>query len=472
MIQCQLGRPAPPPEPDTAATSQQALGDQVNTCPPDATVAPTAAGESMLAMSSSTPVALALPTPPIPPPIQPSSPHAPPPPVAAPGHLLSRPPADSGVQMRGNELPAEWARTAPVTGQPPLGYSGSVVPAQGMAGGYALSAAARAGVSSQQPPELQPARAAALERATSWGLGGGEQTVSGGVEEEVMEANLVNGGGRPLNGTRMMTNQVTTWHGDVSETSPVVAPPPLQPPVSAVMPPHHAGVPGATGAVPALSANLNPFPTHPGDHSRGPERAEVPQQWSQPASSEVVRRAEASSVPVDGDAGASTIPVGTDSAVTPAGPLKKAAAVADGAHGTGWGARAPFPGDVSGAAKTVAAAPAAGDAKAWGAGSFSDVDKRYSLALSAQERELQEVLEASKHMEVASPPGTTSDEERELVAVLEASRLAEVARQQLEMDARAAMDVRICVARTYGQKCRGRFVLTAVPLLRVFVALL
>lgn len=81
-----------------------------------------------------------------------------------------------------------------------------------------------------------------------------------------------------------------------------------------------------------------------------------------------------------------------------------------------------------------AAASAPTGEPAWGAAGLA------SDGLSAEERELQEALEASRRT-VAAAAAAASDEERQLAAAREASRLAEEARQQEEADAKVAMDV-------------------------------
>lgn len=60
--------------------------------------------------------------------------------------------------------------------------------------------------------------------------------------------------------------------------------------------------------------------------------------------------------------------------------------------------------------------------------------------LSAEDRELQEALEASR-LAVAAAAAAASDEERQLAAAKEASRLAEETRQREEADAKMAIDV-------------------------------
>lgn len=77
---------------------------------------------------------------------------------------------------------------------------------------------------------------------------------------------------------------------------------------------------------------------------------------------------------------------------------------------------------------------------AWGAAGLA------SDGFTAEERELQEALEASRQAEKAAAAAAEAEEERQLAAVLEASRVAEEARQRQEKEARVAMEVRrVCI---------------------------
>lgn len=359
---------------------------------------------------------------------QPPSPHVPSPGLVAPGQRVSPAPASAtgGIEIRGYSPKAEWAPAAPVAVPATVGVG---VPKAGR-GSFGIALAA--GDAPVPEAASLPFNAAAQGRTAALAPVAQGGAYSAGVNGFRHGVQIVGQAGR-FDGGYVSTGvgatdpRSTIYQGDATVSYPQRPTPPFVPEAAAAAAPSTSQPAGYWAGVSSVAegVNLGPLPpaqqTYAGlPQQQQQQRPRFPLQRSGSAGPQLAGWAHVSPQLDVAARGAS--PAASDVAAASVG-AAQARPVSGGAQTGAWGGRAPVAWDVSAGRGTAGSAQAS---VAKECGVQQTPASARDAGLSAEERELQEALEASKQ--------------------------AELERQQDEMEAAAAMNV--------GGLCRKRGALT------------